>query len=117
MSYAHASQPRAKAPSSAAVGCAAAWQQALSTSSAVGDGEDVGSLKGNNNNRGEDGVGGKAADDGAVAAERRGGSASGATAAPEGVPLDARGMPRPKQRVDVELGTFHEFTAVNKTGG
>lgn len=115
MSYNHASQPRAKAPPSAAVGCAAAWQQALSTS-AVGDGEDVGSQKGNNNRR-EDGGGGKA-DDGAVAAERRDGSASGATAAvPEGVPLDARGMPRPKQRVDVELGTFHEFTAVNKTGG
>ncbi|CBJ26874.1 ATP synthase: assembly factor for F1 component [Ectocarpus siliculosus] len=116
VSYDHALQPRAKAPPSAAVGCAAAWKQALSTS-AVGDGEDVGSQKGNNNRR-EDGGGGKAADDGAVAAERRDGSASGETAAvPEGVPLDARGMPRPKQRVDVELGTFHEFTAVNKTGG
>ncbi|CAB1109250.1 unnamed protein product [Ectocarpus sp. CCAP 1310/34] len=114
VSYNHASQPRAKAPSSVAVGCAAAWQQALSTS-AVGDGEDVGQ-KGNNNRR-EDGGGGKARADGAVAAERRDGSASGATAAvAEGVPLDARGM-RPKQRVDVELGTFHEFTAVNKTGG
>ncbi|CAN0102652.1 unnamed protein product [Ectocarpus sp. 12 AP-2014] len=115
VSYNHESQPRTKAPSSAAVGCAAAWQQALSTS-AVGDGEDVGQ-KGNNNRR-EDGGGGKATDDGAVAAERRDGSASRARAAvPEGVSLDARGMPRPKQRVDVELGTFHEFTAVNKTGG
>ncbi|CAM9876177.1 unnamed protein product [Ectocarpus sp. 4 AP-2014] len=114
VSYDHASQPRAKAPSSVAVGCAAARQQALSTS-AVGDGEDV-DQKGNNN-RMEDG-GGKATNDGAVAAERRDGSASGATAAvPQGVPLDARGIPRPKQRVDVELGTFHEFTAVNKTGG
>lgn len=33
------------------------------------------------------------------------------------VPLDVRGLPRPKQRVEVELGTFHEFTAVNKSGG
>lgn len=33
------------------------------------------------------------------------------------VVLDATGEVREKQRVEVEFGTFHEFTAVNKTKG
>lgn len=33
------------------------------------------------------------------------------------VVLDAMGEAREKQRVEVEFGTFHEFTAVNKTKG
>lgn len=33
------------------------------------------------------------------------------------VVLDPMGEVRQKQRVEVEFGTFHEFTAVNKTKG
>lgn len=33
------------------------------------------------------------------------------------VVLDATGEVKEKQRVEVEFGTFHEFTAVNKTKG
>lgn len=31
--------------------------------------------------------------------------------------LDGLGRPRKKQRVEVEFGNFHEFTAINKNGG
>ena len=53
-------------------------------------------------------------DDGGVATAAAG-EAGGA--GPEKVALDPAGQPREKQRVDVEFGTFHEFTAVNKCGG
>lgn len=73
-----------------------------STAAGDGDGGEPGGSKGSS------------AGDGVVTA----GVAPGATPAAEAeVPMDARGLPRPKQRVEVELGTFHEFTAVNKNGG
>eukprot|EP00752_Nemacystus_decipiens_P014387 g12797.t1 len=84
-------------------------QQGLSTSAgaaAAGTGEDdAGFRKGGSTGNGE-----------ARVLERKS-DAETAAAPPAGVPVDVRGAPRPKQRVDVELGTFHEFTAVNKNGG
>lgn len=57
---------------------------------------------------------GKGNDGGVAAAAAVG---TGGEVGPEKVALDPAGQPREKQRVDVEFGTFHEFTAVNKNGG
>ncbi|CAM9162164.1 unnamed protein product, partial [Scytosiphon promiscuus] len=105
--------PPAAAAAAAAAASWAASRYPLSTSTgaaAAGTGED--------NVGGDDVKGSKGADRGSEAKSGGGGTVKAeAAAVEEEVPLDVRGLPRPKQRVEVELGTFHEFTAVNKSGG
>ncbi|CAM9915819.1 unnamed protein product, partial [Hapterophycus canaliculatus] len=102
--------PAAALPTAAAA-AAARWfpsRHGLSTSAgaaAAGTGDDIGRTT----------KGRKGEDHGSEVKGEEGGEATAKSAAE--VPLDVRGLPRPKQRVEVELGTFHEFTAVNKSGG
>ena len=66
---------------------------------------------------------GEVAEEGVQQGKDSDGEAAAAGAGAGGVvgsgelPLDPAGRPREKQRIDVEFGTFHEFTAVNKNGG